>query len=78
MSNFDSDPLACDHVLFPTSSLNSAKMNCVFPGRGKRYDLDFGMDSPMVEISCIIPIFIDFGNLQGTMGVPSWTKSENF
>ena len=53
MSNFDSDPLTCDHGLFSAkNSPNSAKSNLIFhgKGRGDRALVLTYWDSPIAEV----------------------------
>ena len=59
--------LTCDPALFPArNSLNSAKCNCIFPGkrRGDRALILTSLDSPMVEVFQTNSFFFfDFGHL---------------
>ena len=53
LSNFDSNPLICDSILFPgKNGPNIAKSNHAFPGKGRvdRALILTYLDSPMAEV----------------------------
>ena len=53
LSNFDSNPLICDSILFPgKNGPNIAKSNHAFPGKGRvdRALILTYLDSPMAEL----------------------------
>ena len=61
MSNFDFDPLTLDHAsFFAKNSQNTAKSNCIFPGKGRegRPLILQHLNHPMAEVISFKYIFL--------------------